>query len=156
MELDGRTPEGGLAMPDPAANHILYPVFAMFALVLGVFVRMAQVRFGAVRAGQMNPAFYKTYQGDEEPEHMRVVTRHFINLFEMPVMFYVVVILTYVSHQTGAWMTLLAWVYVASRYLHTFVHLTSNDVLMRFRVYLASALVLTVLWMSLLVRLIVA
>jgi hypothetical protein len=143
-------------MPDPAANQILYPVFAMFALVLGVFLRMAQVRFGAVSRGEMNPAFYKTYQGDEEPEHMRVVTRHFINLFEMPVLFYVVVILTYVSHQTGTWMTVLAWAYVASRYLHTWVHLTSNDVLTRFRVYLGSALVLATLWVSLLVRLLSA
>ena len=140
-------------MPDPAANQILYPVFAMFALVFGVFLRMAQVRFGAVSRGEMNPAFYKTYQGDEEPEHMRVVTRHFINLFEMPVLFYVVVILTYVSHQTGTWMTVLAWAYVASRYVHTFVHLGSNDVLTRFRVYLGSALVLTTLWVSLLVKL---
>jgi hypothetical protein len=143
-------------MPDPAANHILYPVFAMFALVFGVFLRMAQVRFGAVQRGEMNPAFYKTYQGDEEPEHMRVVTRHFINLFEMPVLFYVVVILTYVTQQTGTWMTALAWGYVASRYLHTWVHLTSNDVLTRFRVYLGSALVLATLWVSLFVRLIAA
>jgi hypothetical protein len=143
-------------MPDPSANQILYPVFAMFALVVGVFLRMAQLRFGAVSRGEMNPAFYKTYQGDEEPEHMRVVTRHFINLFEMPVLFYVVVLLTYVSHQTGAWMTALAWAYVASRYLHTWVHLTSNDVLTRFRVYLGSALVLTALWVSLLVRLLAA
>jgi hypothetical protein len=143
-------------MPDPASSQILYPVFAMFALVFGVFLRMAQVRFGAVRRGEVNPAFYKTYQGGEEPEYMRVVTRHFINLFEMPVLFYVVVILSYVTHQTGAWMTALAWAYVVSRYLHTWVHLTSNDVLTRFRVYLGSALVLAVLWASLLVKLLSA
>jgi hypothetical protein len=143
-------------MPDPSSNQILYPVFAMFALVLGVFLRMAQVRFGAVRRGEMNAAFYKTYQGDEEPEHMRVVTRHFINLFEMPVLFYVVVILTYVSQQTGAWMTACAWIFVASRYVHSYVHLTSNDVLTRFRVYLGSNLVLTVLWVSLLLKLLTA
>ncbi len=143
-------------MHDPAANPILFPIFAMFALVFGVFLRMAKVRFGAVRRGEMNPAFYKTYQGDEEPEHMRVVTRHFINLFEMPVLFYVVVILTYVSAQTGSWMTALAWIYVATRYLHTWVHLTSNDVLTRFRVYLGSNVVLTALWVSLFVKLLVA
>lgn len=143
-------------MTDPAANQILYPLFAMFALVFGVFLRMAQVRFGAVSRGEMNPAFYRTYQGDEEPEHMRVVTRHFVNLFEMPVLFYVVVIVAYVTRQTGTWMTALAWLYVASRYVHSYVHLTSNDVLTRFRVYLASAVVLTLLWASLLVRLVAA
>ena len=143
-------------MPDPAANQILYPVFAMFALVAFVLGRMAQLRFGAVRAGKMNPAFYKTYQGDEEPEHMRVVTRHFINLFEMPVVFYVTVILTYITHQSSGWMIGCAWAYVALRYAHSYVHLTSNDVLMRFRLYIGSGTVLVVMWMSLLVRLLAA
>ena len=143
-------------MTDPAANQILYPVFAMFALVAFVLGRMAKLRFGAVRRGEMNPAFYKTYQGDEEPEHMRVVTRHFINLFEMPVLFYVTVILTYVTHQAGTWMVACAWVYVALRYAHSYVHLTSNDVLTRFRLYIGSGLVLVVMWMSLLVRLLAA
>jgi len=101
----------------------------------------------------MDPRFYKTYQGGEEPEHMRVVTRHFINLFEMPVVFYVTVILTYITQQVSGWMVGCAWVYVAMRYAHSYVHLTSNDVLMRFRLYVLSGLVLVVMWLSLLVRL---
>jgi len=143
-------------MQDPASNQILYPVFAMFALVAGVLGRMAQLRFGAVRRGEMDPRYYKTYQGGEEPEHMRVVTRHFLNLFEMPVVFYVTVILAYVTHQVGTWMVACAWVYVAMRYAHSYVHLTSNDVLTRFRLYIGSCLVLVVMWMSLLVRLLTA
>ena len=143
-------------MPDPADNQILYPVFAMFALVAMVLARMGALRFGAVSRGEMDPRYYKTYQGGEEPEHMRVVTRHFINLFEMPVMFYVVVILTYVTHQASGWMTGCAWAYVAVRYAHSYVHLGSNDVLLRFRLYIASGLVLVVMWMSLLVRLLTA
>lgn len=143
-------------MTDPAANQILYPVFAMFALVAGVLVRMGTMRFGAVRRGEMNPAFYKTYQGDEEPESMRVITRHFINLFEMPVLFYVGVILTYMTRQVSPWMVGCAWAYVALRYVHSYVHLTSNDVLTRFRVYILSGLVLMVMWASLFVRLLMA
>lgn len=42
---------------------------------------------------------------------------------------------------------------VGLRYLHTYVHPDRNDVLLRFRVYLASWVVLTVTWMSLFVRL---
>src|SRR6185503_21284143 len=86
----------GPPMPDSSSNLILYPVFAMFALVVGVFLRLAQLRFAAVRGGTMDPTFYRLYQGGEEPEHIRVLTRHFINLFEMPLMFYVVVILTFI------------------------------------------------------------
>jgi hypothetical protein len=125
----------------------------MFALFLIVFGMMARARFAAVGRGEMNPGFYKTYPGDEEPEHMRVFTRNFINLFEVPVLFYVVVLMTYVTHQTNAWMIGLAWAYVAARYVHSYVHLTSNDVLTRFRIYAASAVVLLLLWASLLVKL---
>jgi len=140
-------------MTETAPNLILYPVFAMFFLVVGVLVRMAQLRVGAVGSGEVNVKYYRTYQGGEEPEHMRVITRHFINLFEVPVLFYVVVILTYITREVSPWMIGCAWAYVAARYVHSYVHLTSNDVLLRFRVFIASGLVLLVMWMSLLVRL---
>jgi len=134
-------------------NAILYPAFAMFALVAFVLVRLAKLRFGAVSSGVVDVRFYRTYQGGEEPEHVRVVTRHFINLFEVPLLFYVIAIMTYVTHQSSTWMVACAWAYVAVRYVHSYVHLTSNNVLLRFRLYLGSGVVLAVLWISLLVQL---
>lgn len=143
-------------MSEPTDYQILYPVFAMFALVSGVLARLGYLRFTAVGRGQMDPRFYQTYRGGEEPELLRVTTRHFINLFEVPVLFYVGVVLTYITHQSSPWMIGVAWLYVALRYLHSYVHLGSNDVLLRFRVYIGSGLVLFVLWASLLVRLLTA
>ncbi len=140
-------------MAGPSRVQILYPVFAMFYLVAFVLFRMARMRFGAVSRGEMDPRFYRTYDEGQEPPHMRVVTRHFINLFEMPVLFYVVAILAFVTDHVTAWMVACAWAYVATRVVHTWVHLGSNDVLTRFRVYGASGLVLLVLWTSLLVSL---
>lgn len=137
-----------------APNLILYPVFAMFFLVAFVIGRLARMRFAAVTKRDVDVRFYRTYDEGAEPKEIRVVTRHFINLFEMPVLFYVGVILTYITHQVNYWLVLCAWVYVALRYLHSYVHLTSNDVMLRFRVYFTSALVLLVLWSSLLVQLI--
>ena len=140
-------------MSGPSRTQILYPVFAMFYLVAFVLFRMARMRFGAVTRGEMDPRFYRTYDEGQEPPHMRVVTRHFINLFELPVLFYVAAILTYVSDQVTYWMVGCAWAYVAIRYLHSWIHLGTNDVLTRFRVYGASAIVLLVMWTSLLVQL---
>jgi hypothetical protein len=140
-------------MADAQSTSILYPALAMFLLTAAVFVRMAQVRFGAVGRGEMQAEFYRTYQTGAEPDYMRVVTRNFINLFEVPVLFYVAVILIYVTRQTSPWFLGCAWTYVALRYLHTYVHLGRNDVVLRFRIYLASWVVLTVAWVSLFVRL---
>ena len=77
-----------------------------------------------------------------------------MNLFEMPVLFYAGVILVYITHQVTYWMIGCAWAYVAFRYLHSYVHLTSNNVMVRFSLYFASAFVLTVMWSTLLAALI--
>ena len=71
-------------------------------------------------------------------------------------MFYVGIILAYVTHQVNYWLILCAWAYVALRYLHSYVHLTSNDVLTRFRVYFASGFVLLIMWTSLLIKLLLS
>ena len=140
-------------MADPTRVQILYPTFAMFYLTAFVLFRMARLRFGAVSRGEMDPRFYRTYDDGQEPPHMRVVTRHFINLLETPLLFYVVVVLVYVTDQATPWLIGCAWSYVAVRYVHSWIHLGSNDVLTRFRVYGVSVLVLVVMWTSLLVQL---
>ena len=141
-------------MSDPSA--ILYPAFAMFALLVGVLIRLQFVRFGAVGRGEMDGRFYRTYQDGAEPKHMAVITRHFSNLLEMPTLFYVVLILTFVTHQVSLWQVGCAWAYVALRYAHSFVHLTSNNVIVRFRLYIASGVVLVVMWAGLLWCLVMA
>ena len=135
-------------------NYILYPTFALFFLVTAVFLRMRSVRFAAVRRNEINVKYYRAFTGAEEPEEIRVVTRNFINLFEVPVLFYVATLMTYVTHQVTYWLVSCAWIYVALRYAHTFIHLTSNDVIVRFSLYLASGVVLFLMWATLLVQLV--
>ena len=133
-------------------NQILYPVFAMVLLVAFVLNRMRSMRFAAVRSEEISAGFFRAYAGDE-PERLRVVSRHFTNLFEMPVLFYVAVLMAYVTRQVNVWLVAGAWLYVALRYLHSYVHLTSNDVIRRFSVYIASAAVLFAMYAGLLVQL---
>jgi hypothetical protein len=111
------------------------------------------MRFAAVLRGEVGVEYYRAYQEGEEPEALRVVSRHFVNLFEMPVLFYVGVIFIYITHQVSYWLIGCAWAYVGVRYLHSYVHLTSNDVRVRFTLYFASTFVLAVMWASLLVQL---
>jgi len=141
-------------MNDVAPNLILYPLFAMFALVAMVLLRMRRMRFAAVRSGEVSIKYYRAYQEGDEPEALKVVSRHFVNLFEMPVLFYVGVIMTYITQSVSYWMVALAWMYVALRYVHSWVHLGSNDVRVRVTVYFASAGVLLLLWASLFLTLV--
>ena len=136
-----------------APQLILYPVFVMFLLVAVVLLRMRSMRFAAVRRKEISARYYRAFQGAEEPEPLRVISRHFANLFEVPVLFYVGVIMAYVTHQVNYWLVSCAWAYVALRYVHSYVHLTANDVVVRLSVYFASGFVLLVMWASLLVQL---
>ena len=134
-------------------NLILFPVFGMFFLVAGVLTWMGVSRIGSIFAGSMDIGFYRTYDAGEEPERLRVITRQFINLFEMPVLFYVVVVFAHISQEVTYFLIGLAWAYVALRYAHAGIHLGSNDVAVRLAAYMASGLVLLVMWVTLLVRL---
>lgn len=126
--------------------NVLYPVFAMFALTAFCLFRLARLRFAAVRQGEIDPKFFRLYRNAEEPDNLRVHSRHLSNLFEAPVLFYVIAIVAFVTQQTGILPLCLAWAYVILRYAHSFVHLTTNHVLTRFRLFALSWIVLAVLW----------
>lgn len=140
-------------MTELAPKQILYPAFALFFLTCLVFLRLRSLRFAAVRSQTVSATYYRAFQGGSEPEQIQVVTRNFINLFEVPVLFYVIVIMIYVTQQVSLWLVVCSWVYVALRYAHTFVHLGANDVIRRFTIYFASGVVLALMWGTLLVKL---
>lgn len=127
---------------------ILYPVLALFALTAFCVFRLALLRLRAVQAGRVDPRYYRVYTGGEEPEDLRVQARHVSNLFEAPVLFYAIAVIAFVTEMAGALPVLLAWTYVLLRYAHSYVHLTSNRVLLRFRVFAASWAVLILLWLT--------
>lgn len=126
--------------------NILLPVFAMFLLTAACAFRLGYLRYTAVRRGEVDPAYFRLYRGVEEPEKLRVHSRHLVNLFETPVLFYVIAIIAFVTAQSGILPLVLAWAYVVLRVCHSFVHLTSNNVLVRFRLFALSMVVLVLLW----------
>jgi hypothetical protein len=130
--------------------NVLFPVFAMLALTLGVGVRMGLARYRAVARREVDGRYYEAYQG-EEPRELRVLSRHFSNLLETPPLFYVACIIAYVTDQQGLLIVGLGWAYVALRVVHTFIHLGPNIVIRRFQVFVLSLVVLTVMLVLLLI-----
>lgn len=134
--------------------EILWPAFALVALTLLIVMRLARQRFAAVKAGRVDPRFYKLFRGDGEPEEVAATARNLVNLYEMPTLFYAGTAIAYAAGQSGALLVALAWSYVALRFLHSAVHLGVNKVLWRFRVFAASWLVLLAFWVALAVGLV--
>ena len=78
---------------------------------------------------------------------------NFKNLFEIPVLFYVAGIMLYVTQLVDGMFITLAGVFVLLRYIHSFVHITYNNVMHRFIVYLLSTLMLWIIWIMMVIRL---
>ena len=125
---------------------MLYPLLAMVAMVfllLGVgFLR----RYRAVQRQEMTLGYFRLLSG-EAPTYVQQATRHYSNLFEMPVLFYVVAVICILYPVEGPWITALGWGYVAARIAHAYIHLTYNNVIHRALAFQVGNTFLIVLWL---------
>lgn len=62
------------------------------------------------------------------------------NLFEIPVLFYALVLYLFITKQVDAVYVNAAWVFVVFRALHSAVHCTFNLIMLRFYLYLFATL----------------
>ena len=131
---------------------ILYPVFAMFLLTAAVSLRLYYVNLGAARNRVVKVKYFKLYRGEDVPDYMLAAADHYKNLFEQPVLFYVVCILLYVTKQLDTLDLALAWSYVGFRVIHSTIRATSNIVPYRFAAFAVSSAILLSLWVKLMVQ----
>lgn len=130
---------------------MIYPMFAMVLLTATVLAILFRSRVAAVRSGLVSKAYFRLYRGEVEPESTAKPARHFANLFEAPVLFYVACLTAMVTNITGIAMQALAWAYVAARVVHTSIHLGGNRLRKRVRAYFFSWLVLLAMWIYLVI-----
>ena len=77
---------------------------------------------------------------------------NFRNLFEVPVLFYVLCIALALNGGSTPGFVAAAWAYVGLRALHSLIHVTYNRVVHRFLVYVASTLLLFGMWIAFFAR----
>jgi hypothetical protein len=130
-------------MRNPA---ILYPLFALAAWTLIVLVLIPIARVRSVRQREIGPDDFKYGESAKVPGHVSVSNRNYMNLLELPMLFYVVGILLYVTGGASYVTIALAWAYVVLRVVHSLIHLTYNKVLHRLTAFTLSNVVLVVLW----------
>lgn len=128
---------------------MIYPMAAMVLLTLVVMIGMVNSRIRAVKTGKVKNTYYKTHQGDTEPREVAQYTRHYVNLFESPVLFYAACLAAMIAGQASTTMQVLAWTFVGLRVVHALVHLTSNKIPRRMAVFAACWIVLLAMWVTL-------
>ena len=129
---------------------MIYAMFGMVALTFLVGVVAVVVRFKSVIGGKVNIKYYRTMSGQEVPEMLTKTTRCFNNMFEVPVLFYVVSTLFVSLALESTLSTVLAWAFVVFRALLAVVHLTYNNVMHRMLVFWGAVVTVLTLWVLLL------
>ncbi len=127
--------------------ELIRPIVALVALTGVVWALMVVVRNTAVFRGAASIGYYRGYTGNAPPEWIERPARAFMNLLEVPVLFYLVCLLMLVTQRFDSTQVALAWTFVAIRAAHAAIHIGWNDVRVRFAAYLAGCLVLAALWM---------
>jgi hypothetical protein len=129
---------------------ILAPLFVQVLLTLIVAYILAGHRMRAAIRGEI-PAEVALREPNWPP-HVRQVDNNYLNQFELPVLFYVLTILAIITRHADLFFVLMAWVFVVLRILHAYVHLTSNVLRIRGPLFVAGAIVLTIMWAVFAVR----
>jgi hypothetical protein len=114
-------------------TSILWPMLAYIGWVFLLYVWLTIVRALAVRSGEVD---YASFAHRDEPHHIERITRNLANQFELPVIFYAVVVLLVATGRVTAVDTIAAWVFVAGRVIHTLVQTLTDNVPLRGQVFL--------------------
>ncbi|RWX77094.1 hypothetical protein EPK99_15690 [Neorhizobium lilium] len=128
----------------PSTEATLWPMIAHAALVFFLYWLLSKRRFAAVKTGSAEAGQFR--ENREEPLESLLVHNNLKNQFELPVLFYAVSLALYVSTADNPATVALEWVFVLSRFAHSYVHITSNRLRYRRPAFVVGFLSLLALW----------
>ena len=126
---------------------IFLPALAMVALTFIVWWRMFFTRIGQMKRERIHPqAVATSAQATGRLTDSRAAD-NFRNLFELPVLFYLALVVAALTAQVTILTMSLAWAFVVMRIVHSAIQCSYNKVMHRFRAYVAGGLLLWTLWL---------
>ncbi len=136
------------------SHSILFPVFALVALTFGIGLWLGKLRFSAVKRGDINPKYYALNRGGKLPDYLAKVSHNYDNLLALPMLFYLISVMLFITAKVEPAQIVLAWTFVASRYIHSYIHTTHNTIKHRMRAFLFGVAILISMWCLFFVRII--
>jgi hypothetical protein len=134
---------------------VLLPVFVQVALTFALLLWMARERTSSVSRGETRIRDIALRQ-PAWPEQATKISNCYDSQLQLPLLFYVLVILAWVTRQADLLFVVMAWIFVLARLAHAYVHTTSNHVPTRFWVFAVGMLVLLLMWIIFAVRILVS
>ncbi len=126
--------------------EMFWPMVAHAVLVFILYALLGWRRRVLVKAGRIQPEQFRENHAADEPAESLVVRNSLANQFELPLLFYACCMVLYTTQADNLPAVILAWIFVAARYAHAFVHVTSNDLRYRSPLFALGFAVLVFMW----------
>ncbi|MDW9639097.1 MULTISPECIES: MAPEG family protein [Sinorhizobium] len=123
---------------------IFWPMVAHVALVFALYALLSTRRASLIRTGKIDASLFR--ENRDEPGESLIVRNSIANQFELPVLFHLCCVLLYLTEADNLLSLGPAWLFVALRYAHAFIHVTSNRLRYRQPLFMAGFLVLVAMW----------
>ena len=119
-----------------------------------VWLKLYADRLGEMRARRIDPQTLATADALAGSLERVQAAENFRNLFEVPVLFYLLCVALVLNGGSTPGFVAAAWAYVGLRSLHSFIHVTYNRVMHRFLAYVTSTLLLFGMWIAFFARIV--
>lgn len=134
---------------------ILLPVFVLIALTFTLNIWMGWSRTSSIRRGEVKIRDIALGERNWSKQTQQV-NNAFHSQFELPVLFYVLVVLALITRQADLLFVILSWVFVVLRVVHAYIMVTTNYVPRRAQVHFVAMIVLVLMWAIFAVRILLA
>jgi len=124
---------------------ILHPLIIMVVLTFLVAIRLGYFAINSVLKGKVHIKQLRVYDG-ELPIDYKSARQHYKNMFEIPILFYLLCTLLLINNNCTQLDVMLAWGFVIFRLLHSLIRIQNRDVNMRFGAFTGSFIMLVFGW----------
>ena len=134
---------------------VLLPLFVQVTLTFVLLIWMAALNRSAVVRREVRWQDIALREPSWPARNLQI-RNAFLNQLETPLLFYVLTILAWITRHADLLFVILAWIYVALRIVHAYIHVTDNYVPRRGAAFIMSAIVLALMWLIFMLRILLA
>ncbi len=126
---------------------IFLPVFVQICLILSLYLILLQRKRVAVKNRDFDKERVKLHD-DGWPEPVEKVNKNITNQFQIPMLFFVLVGVLWMLGAVTVFEQVIAWLFVVSRLVHSYIHTGSNYVPWRAFAFAFGVLMVLILLIS--------
>lgn len=109
---------------------IFLPMLVQITLTLAMFILLGIRKSSALKSGEFDRTKTALDNSAWCSEVVKV-SNNIANQFQTPVLFYILSIVFFLTNSVTTLVLALSWIYVITRIMHAFVHVTSNKISLR-------------------------